>query len=126
MTTTRPPLPEFTLVQTTTDSPEEAERLARTAVQRRLAACVQISEIRSYFRWDESGGRPQVGDEQEYRLDLKTTVSAVPALHEFIAHEHSYDQPEIIMLPIIGGSEGYLSWVRSETDAAGQTRRNPA
>lgn len=126
MTTTRPPLPEFTIVQTTTDSPEEAERLAQAAVERGLAACVQVSEIRSYFRWAEPGAAPSVSDEREFRLDLKTTVSAVPALHEFIETEHSYQEPEIIMLPIIGGSEGYLNWVRSEAGATAETRRSPA
>lgn len=126
MTTTRPPLPEFITVQTTTDSSEEAERLAEAAVASRLAACVQISEIRSYFRWAEPGAEAQVGNEREYRLDLKTTVSAVPALHEFIEREHSYAEPEIIMLPIIGGSEDYLSWVRSETGSAARARGGPA
>lgn len=97
---------QYVTVQTTTDSAAEAERLAAQAVQQKLAACVQIAQVRSFYQW-----QGQTHDDAEHLLTLKTTVAHVPGIKEFLAREHSYDEPELIVQPIIAGSAGYLEWV---------------
>lgn len=98
------------VVLTTTDSAEEAERLASALVDRRLAACVQIAgPVRSVFRWE---GSVQV--EAEWQLWLKTDAAHVDALSSRLVEEHSYDVPEVLVLPVVGGHGPYLSWVSAE------------
>ena len=95
------------LVLTTASSKEEARRLAKTLVERRLAACVNIvPNINSIYRWKE-----KVEESQEFLLLMKTTESGVPKLRDAIQELHSYEVPESIVLPIEDGSEKYLNWI---------------
>lgn len=98
---------EFVIVQTTTDSAEEVDQLARAVVGQHLAACIQVSQVQSYYHWEG-----QVQHDQEFLLSIKTTRAAVPELKQLLAQRHSYDEPELIVLPIDDGSQGYLQWMR--------------
>ena len=93
-------------VQTTADSAEAAEKLAAAVVDAQLAACAQVSEIRSFYRW-----KGEVHHEPEQSVTFKTTASAAPALQQLLQEQHPYEEPEIIVQPIIAGSPGYLEWV---------------
>ena len=107
--------PEFTLVLTTACSPAEAGKIARTMVQRRLAACVQIvAPVTSVYRWEG-----KVREEEELILIIKTRTGLLPALQEAVLAMHSYDCPEIVEIPVAGGFTDYLDWVRKETATAG-------
>ena len=98
---------------TTTDSAEEAERLARVLVDARLAACVQIGgPVRSVFRWEGA-----LSVEPEWQLWLKTDAARVDDLTARLVAEHSYDVPEVLVLPVLGGHAPYVAWVRDETAA---------
>lgn len=102
-------MPDPAVVLSTTDSDDEAQRLARGLVEARLAACVQIvGPVRSVFRWE---GAVQV--EPEYQLVVKTT--RVAEVTDWIVEHHSYDVPEVIALPVVGGHETYLTWVADES-----------
>jgi periplasmic divalent cation tolerance protein len=102
---------QFLQVQTTTDSRAEAVELARAAVESRLAACAQVSgPLASTYWWEDSVERAE-----EWLLTLKLPARGYPALAEFITRRHSYDEPEIVALPIVAGSEAYLSWIEEET-----------
>jgi periplasmic divalent cation tolerance protein len=95
--------------QVTTTLPDRsaAERVASTVVEERLAACAQLSgPISSVYRW-----RGQVERAEEWYCHLKTTVGRLPALEARIRELHSYEQPEIIAVPIVGGDPGYLRWI---------------
>ncbi len=99
------------LVMTTVESAEDAERLARSLVDQSLAACVQIDgPITSHYRW---AGKVECAT--EFRLMVKTSIRAWPALKEKLAKLHPYDEPEIILLPIAEASEGYQKWVIDQT-----------
>jgi periplasmic divalent cation tolerance protein len=101
----------FLQVQTTTDSRAEAVELARAAVESRLAACAQVSgPIASTYWWEDSVERAE-----EWLLTLKLPATGYPALAEFLTRRHSYDEPEIVALPIVAGSQAYLSWIEEET-----------
>ena len=94
-----------------THPPDGAEALATALVEARLAACVQVVPgVRSTYRWEG-----KVESAEESRLDLKTTADRLPALILMIQQLHPYDLPEIVALPMIGGSEQYLDWIREQT-----------
>jgi periplasmic divalent cation tolerance protein len=104
---------QYLQVQTTTDSRAEAMELARTAVAARLAACAQVAgPIASTYWWGDDIERAE-----EWLLMLKLPASGYQALAEFLAEEHSYDEPEIVATPIVAGSDSYLSWIAEETQA---------
>lgn len=79
---------------------------AQHVVAAGLAACVQTSEVRSVFAWDGA-----VQQEPEQLLAMKTTAAAVDGLRTLLEAEHPYDEPELVVLPIVDGSPSYLAWV---------------
>lgn len=96
-------------VTTTVGSMDDARRLARELVQRRLAACVQLDSIAaSFYRWD---GR--LCDEPEVRLSIKTLPRLRDALARGLAELHPYDLPQFLAATQ-RASAGYAAWVRSE------------
>ena len=101
----------FLMVQTTTDSRGEAVELARAAVEARLAACAQVSgPVASAYWWEGTVERAE-----EWLLTLKLPASGYQALSDFLTDSHSYDEPEIVAMPIVAGSENFLSWIEEET-----------
>ncbi|MFI1204300.1 divalent-cation tolerance protein CutA [Streptomyces sp. BHT-5-2] len=101
----------FLTVMTTTDSAQKAERLARGAIEGRLAACAQISApVTSVFRWNSA-----VETSQEWQVLFKTASARYAALEAYLRDAHDYETPEIIATPITHGGAGYLSWIAEET-----------
>lgn len=96
-------------VCTTTETREEAQKIARACVEARLAACVHIDEIASIYVWQ---GEVQEGC--EFRLTMKTTEQAYPALQALIKQHHSYELPAIYAVDVVTGSAEYLGWVHGE------------
>jgi len=97
-----------------TSKPEEAERIAKSVVEKRLAACVNVvASVRSFFWWQDA-----VQDEEESLLIMKTTEDRLDMLIQHVKEIHSYDVPEIIALPIIKGYDAYLEWLRDVVGAA--------
>jgi periplasmic divalent cation tolerance protein len=86
----------------------EAKRIASRLVERRLAACVNVLEtpMRSTYRWK---GRVEIA--AEYLLLVKTARKLLAALRAEVERMHSYEVPEVIALPIAGGSAAYLRWL---------------
>ena len=86
---------------------EEAERLARLLVERRLAACVNvIVGVRSFYRW-----KGAVEDAAERLLVIKSSRALFPALKAALEAAHSYETPEALALPILDGAANYLNWL---------------
>ena len=98
-------------VTTTVSDAEQARRLAREVVQRRLAACAQISQIESCYVW-----QGQMQHEPERRIVFKTTRAAWPALHAALAELHPYELPQIVATPLEPVSEDYARWVAGQVD----------
>ena len=106
-----PQASEFLQVQTTTDSRAEAMELVRAAVEARLAACGQVAgPVASTYWWND-----EVERSEEWFVFFKTTAERYEQLTALLLEQHSYDEPEIIAVPIVGGSAAYLSWLRDET-----------
>ncbi|MFD5826856.1 divalent-cation tolerance protein CutA [Lentzea sp. NPDC060358] len=98
------------MVTTTVDSAEAAESLAKNIVEARLGACVQIVPIRSVYRWDG-----EVRVDAEWQCVVKTSVLRADELVEHIKAQHTYDVPEVVVTPVVGGNDDYLAWVSEET-----------
>ena len=100
----------FIQVTTTTEKKEDAERIARSLVETRLAACVQIvGPIESIYRWK---GRIETAG--EWLCLIKSRSENYRAVEEAIRSIHPYEVPEIVAVPITGGSRDYLGWLQSE------------
>lgn len=97
----------YVVVLITTPSKEEAERIARDLLSKKLAACVNIvSDVKSLFWWEE-----KIDEANECLLVIKTRLDQMEELIESVKRIHSYTVPEIIVLPIITGNTRYLEWI---------------
>jgi periplasmic divalent cation tolerance protein len=96
---------EFVVVLCTT-ALAEADRLAKTLVEERLAACVNIAPVRSYYIWEG-----KLNEDKEKLMIIKTKKVMAERLQERILELHSYKVPEIIVLSITEGYPPYLSWM---------------
>jgi periplasmic divalent cation tolerance protein len=98
------------VVLSTCGSREEAESLARRLVEQRLAACVNvIGGTRSFYRW-----KGAIENAEEVLLVIKTSRERFEQLRTVLEGAHSYELPEVLALPIVAGSPGYLSWLEGE------------
>ena len=94
----------------TTSSETEARKVAELLIDRRKAACVNIvPRVDSSFWW-----QGKADSVQESLLIIKTRASLLPEIIDLVKKVHSYSVPEIIAIPIIGGSEDYLKWIDDE------------
>jgi periplasmic divalent cation tolerance protein len=98
----------YRLVLVTCANHIQAKLIARSVVEKRLAACVNILRIpiESHYRW-----KGKVEKARELLLLVKTTAGKLRSLEKEVQRLHSYDTPEFIALPIVAGSESYLAWL---------------
>ncbi len=98
-----------TVVLSTCANRKEAEKIARDVVERRLAACVNILPVRSYYRW-----KGKIKVDREYLIIAKTRSELFTKLKSRILALHSYHLPEIVSLRVEGGYKKYLDWIDDE------------
>lgn len=99
-------LPQYGIVLVTASSQTEAETIAKTLVQERLAACVSLLPIRSVYTW-----QGEVHDDEEWQLMIKTDLNQFERLEAKVRSIHSYEVPEVVALPFVNGSQPYLKWM---------------
>jgi periplasmic divalent cation tolerance protein len=98
---------ERVVALSTVGTAEDAERLARALVEKRLAACVNIIPgLVSIYRW-----RGAVERAEERLLVIKTRADRLSALREALVSLHPYEVPELLTLPVEDGHPPYLSWL---------------
>jgi len=102
-------------VFTTVADAAQADLLARTAVEQRLAACVQAEPVRSTYRWH---GAVEVDD--EVRLMFKTTRARYPALAALLQSLHPYELPALFALAVDDASVPYARWVEASVAPAAE------
>ncbi|SDF79269.1 divalent cation tolerance protein [Methanolobus vulcani] len=95
----------YSIVYTTTSSKEEASKIARELVEKKLAACVNIHPIESVYPWEGN-----IEEDKEFALSIKTVTSGIQEVTENIRKMHSYELPAIISWKI-SGEEKYLEWI---------------
>ncbi len=105
--------PDAVLVLSTWPAGEDPGPTAGTLVQERLAACVNLlPEMDSVYRW-----KGAVEHARERQLLIKTTRARVDALMVRLRQLHPYEVPEVLVLPVVGGSAAYLAWLGDCTRA---------
>jgi periplasmic divalent cation tolerance protein len=103
------------VVLSTCETEPEAVKIARHLVDKRVAACVNItSKVRSIYRWKNAEGKDTVEDAMEFVLLIKTRRDLFPQVRAEIASIHSFKVPEVIALPIVDGADSYLAWLDRE------------
>lgn len=100
----------YSMVFCTCGSKSEAENIAATLVEERLAACVQLLPIQSVYRWQGA-----IEQEDEILLFIKTRSDLFDPVAKRIRELHSYEVPEIIQTPITDGLPAYLNWIVDST-----------
>ncbi len=104
----------YVLVLTTFPSDSDPRRFARTLVEERLAACVNVlPAMQSIYRW-----KANIEEEAEHQLFIKTTRNRLAQLWERVRALHPYDVPEFIVLQIADGNDTYLRWIADSTEAS--------
>ncbi|MDP2705476.1 MAG: divalent-cation tolerance protein CutA [Patescibacteria group bacterium] len=98
------------IIITTCPNLEESRKLAQGLVQQKLAACVQLGQIESVYRFEG-----KVEDEKEYRLYIKTKRDLFDQVKEYILLHHSYKLPQIVAISIVEGFDKYLQWIDANT-----------
>ncbi|MEX1127150.1 MAG: divalent-cation tolerance protein CutA [Vicinamibacterales bacterium] len=108
---------EYVIVLTTLPADADAVDFARTLVNERLAACVNVpAEMTSVYWWDG-----ELSQDVERQVIIKTTRARVGPLWDRIRDLHPYEVPEFVVLPIIDGSDAYLHWIGESTAEEGPT-----
>jgi periplasmic divalent cation tolerance protein len=98
---------EYVMVLTTLPADADGPGFARSVVEERLAACVNVlAPMESIYRWEGN-----IEQETERQVVIKTSRDRVAALWERIRELHPYDVPEFLVLPIVVGNDAYLRWV---------------
>ena len=101
---------EARFVYITCGSKEDARRIGRAIVEKRLAACANIIDgMESIYHWED-----KIESDQECILIFKTTAAEYPQLEKTVLALHPYDVPCIIALPILAGQPAYLNWIQTE------------
>ena len=87
-----------------------AKRIAHMLVEESLAACVNLAApCLSMYMWED-----KLEGAEEIPLTIKTTREQLPALAERLKQLHPYDVPELLVLPVLGGLQSYMEWVRAQ------------
>jgi len=101
---------EFIQVVTTTETKDQAQRIAQAVVEKRLAACAQIvGPISSTYWW-----KGKVESAAEWMCLMKTRNDLFADLERAIREIHPYEVPEIVAVPIVAGSASYMNWLDNE------------
>lgn len=101
---------EACVIQCAAGSEAEAEAIAEALLSERLAACVQITPIRSRYVW-----KGEVARDDEWLLAIKTRRALFAAVQARIRALHSYEIPEILALPVTEADADYLAWLAEST-----------
>lgn len=107
------------LVYITTKDSSEAEQISKRLLEERLVACVNIfKEIRSSFWWEG-----KIDHMQEVLLIAKTVAGHQEAIANLVSKSHSYQCPCVLFIPVEGGHEPYLDWIKNEVNPEKREKR---
>ena len=99
----------YCVVVSTFPTKKEAKKAAKKLLKERLAACAQISKIKSLYHWEG-----KIERSKEYQLKLKSRVDNFVEIEQELSAIHPYETPQIVMLPIVGANSSYLEWIDKE------------
>lgn len=97
----------YSMIITTIDDKNLATSIAKELIQLKLAGCIAIEPITSFYNWNK-----EVACDEEYRISIKTSSSNIDDIYNFLLARHSYDLMQFIVLPISTSTE-YGKWLES-------------
>lgn len=100
------------IILTTCGDKSEAEDIAWALLERKLAACINIIPVQSFYTW-----KGETESNAEHLMVIKTTAAAYESVRDAIAELNSYEVPECIQISVEEGSEAYLKWVADNVEA---------
>lgn len=103
-------MPALAILVTTVDSLMHAQQLAHAIIEKKLAACVQVTPLVSHYIWEGA-----YCETNEFKLEMKLRAEDYPALADFVRSAHNYETPEIIRLSVDAVEPAYLAWVYDVT-----------
>lgn len=101
---------DFGVFLVTAPDKETAEKISTGLVEGKLAACVNVLEISSVYRWED-----KVEKADEHLLVIKSRLGLYPEIIEFVKQTHPHEVPETIALPIFHGAAAYMDWLGANT-----------
>jgi periplasmic divalent cation tolerance protein len=97
----------YVVIFITASGKPEAKKIARSLLKKKLVACVNmVDKVQSFFWWNK-----RIDNAKEALLIIKSKKSKLKSIIKVVKSLHSYEAPEIIALPIVGGEAGYLKWI---------------
>jgi periplasmic divalent cation tolerance protein len=100
---------DYCLITTSYSDEENGKKIINALLTARLAACVQVMPIQSYYHW-----QGKIAHDNEKLLLIKTKSSLYAKVEETILAYHAYELPEILQIPISAGFDQYLTWIDKE------------
>ncbi|MFQ5906329.1 MAG: divalent-cation tolerance protein CutA [bacterium] len=104
----------FSIIYTTTDSDQEAEKISKELLEKRLVACANIFPINSLYWW-----QGKIERSGEVAVIFKTRTELLDSAIEAIRQLHSYEVPCIVAYEMTTGHQAYLDWIETETGKEG-------
>ncbi|MCA9216125.1 MAG: divalent-cation tolerance protein CutA [Planctomycetales bacterium] len=101
---------DYCVVLTTFGDEANGEQIIDALISQRLAACIQVMPIQSYYRWDG-----KVNCDAEKLVVIKTTKALYEKVQDTITANHAYETPQVVQVPITDGLPAYLDWISDET-----------
>ena len=101
---------EYGIVLVTVDTQDTAQEIAQALVSDRLAACVNLYPIHSIYTWEN-----KVEQAAEWQLVIKTDLALFAKIETALGMLHPYEVPEILAIPILQGSDPYMTWLTRST-----------
>ena len=101
---------DYCIVSTTTDTKENADTISKILLEKKLIACAQSTTTQSSYHW-----QGKIIESDEILLQMKTKKSLFEHIKKEIESLHTYDVPEIVMIPLLDANEFYLQWIGKET-----------
>lgn len=101
----------ISIIQTTCGNKEEAKNIARILISKKLAACVQVKKIKSYYVWNN-----EFCEDKEWLLTIKTKKNKFEKIEREIKDNHSYDVPEILEIEVKNTSKDYIKFIGESVD----------
>lgn len=96
----------YAVVLSTCSTEKEAKIIIRSLLEKKLAACIQIFPIKSFYVWKD-----EICNDSEVMILIKCKQTLFAEIKEDILRNHTYETPEIILLPIVAGFDPYLTWI---------------
>lgn len=102
---------KYCIVITTCDNENIKDKIINNLLEKKLAACIQVSKVDSHYFW-----KGKIENTNEFLLNIKTKQDFYCDVEKCILENHSYETPEIILIPIEKGYNDYLKWIEENVN----------